>query len=145
MAPKLPSARRLRSGASLEAVNLSGTWRARVADEDLRRAFPTAELDDSAWPELEVPGHWRSTPAFAGLDGPVLYRRRFEFPRPDPDRRIWLILEGLFYLGDVWLDGAYVGATEGYFFPHTFDVTQAMRERREHLLAVEVTCAPPAD
>jgi beta-mannosidase len=126
-------------------VNLSGTWRARVADEDLRRAFPTAELDDSAWPELEVPGHWRSTPAFAGHDGPVLYRRRFEFPRPDPDRRIWLILEGLFYLGDVWLDGAYVGATEGYFFPHTFDVTQAMRERREHLLAVEVTCAPPAD
>jgi beta-mannosidase len=125
-------------------VNLSGTWRAQVADEDLRRAFPTGELDDSAWPELEVPGHWRSTPAFAGHDGPLLYRRRFDFPPPGPGRRVWLTLDGLFYLGDVWLDGAYVGDTEGYFFPHTFDVTQAMRDRREHLLAVEVTCAPAA-
>jgi beta-mannosidase len=126
-------------------VDLSGTWRAQVADEDLRRAFPGVELDDSPWPELDVPGHWRSAPAFAGHDGPMLYRRRFDFPPPEPGRRIWLTLEGLFYLGDVWLDGAYVGDTEGYFFPHTFDVTEAMRERREHLLAVEVTCTPPTD
>ena len=126
-------------------MDLSGTWRAQVADDDLRRAFPSGELDDSGWPEVDVPGHWRSSPAFAEDDGPVLYRRQFDFPRPAPDRRVWLTLEGLFYLGDVWLDGAYVGDTEGYFFPHTFDVTQAMLERREHRLAVEVTCSPSKD
>src|SRR5439155_528069 len=103
------------------------------------------ELDDSGWPEVDVPGHWRSSPAFAEEDGPVLYRRQFDFPRQAPDRGVWLTLEGLFYLGDVWLDGAYVGDTEGYFFPHTFDVTQAMLERREHRLAVEVTCSPSKD
>ena len=45
----------------------------------------------------------------------------------------------------MWLDGAYLGDTEGYFFPHTFEVTEALRARGEHHLAVEVTCAPQPD
>src|SRR5438105_3795376 len=120
-------------------------WRAAAADEGLRRAFPSDELDDSSWAEVDVPGHWRSSPAFANHDGPLLYRRRFETPRPGEGRRWWLVFDGLFYLGDVWLDGSYVGDTEGYFFPHTFEVTDALRERAEHLLAVEVGCARPTD
>src|SRR5712691_5492648 len=130
MAPKLPSARRLRSGASLRGRGPVG----HLAGAGRRRR-----------PAPGVPGHWRSNPAFAEDDGPLLYRRRFEFPPPDPGRRVWLTLDGLFYLGDVWLDGAYIGDTEGYFFPHTFDVTQTMLERGEHLLAVEVTCSPSKD
>ena len=126
-------------------MDLSGTWRAQVADDDLRRAFPGSELDDSAWPDVEVPGHWRSSPSFAGDDGPLLYRRHFDFPRPEPDRRVWLTLEGLFYLGDVWLDGSYVGDTEGYFFPHAFEVSHLLRSRTEHVLAVEVGCPRPTD
>ena len=45
----------------------------------------------------------------------------------------------------MWLDGAYVGDTEGYFAPHTFEVTEQLADRGEHLLAVEVTCAPQRD
>ncbi|HVM67893.1 MAG TPA: hypothetical protein VMU14_23660, partial [Acidimicrobiales bacterium] len=45
----------------------------------------------------------------------------------------------------VWLDGSYVGATEGYFFPHTFEVTDALSARSEHVLAVEVGCSPERD
>ena len=45
----------------------------------------------------------------------------------------------------MWLDGSYVGDTEGYFFPHTFEVTDALRRRSEHLLAVEVACPRPTD
>ncbi|MCB1002567.1 MAG: hypothetical protein KDB35_00115, partial [Acidimicrobiales bacterium] len=52
---------------------------------------------------------------------------------------------GVFYQGDVWLDEGYVGATEGYFFHHTFEVTDALAARAEHALAVEVICAPPLD
>src|SRR5207249_7567145 len=57
----------------------------------------------------------------------------------------WLTFDGLFYQGDVWLDGAYVGDTEGYFNPHTFEVTEQLRAQRELTLAVEVTCAPQTD
>ncbi|MEY2569449.1 MAG: beta-mannosidase [Actinomycetota bacterium] len=123
-------------------MDLSGRWRACVADEALRRTYPEPDFDDRAWPELDVPGHWRTSPAFAGTDGPLLYRTRFDLSRPADGSRSWLVLDGLFYQGDVWLDGAYVGDTEGYFFPHTFEVTDAARDRSEHVLAVEVACAP---
>ena len=53
----------------------------------------------------------------------------------------WLVLDGIFYQGDIWLDGGYVGDTEGYFFPHEFEVTEALSRRSEHLLGVEAACA----
>lgn len=127
-------------------MDLSGPWRAAQADDALRRLVPDDDLDDSGWAELTVPGHWRGTPQFATSDGPVLYRRRFDAPRPaGPERRAWLTLDGIFYQGDVWLDGAYLGDTEGYFFPHTLEVTSALAERDTHLLAVEVACPRPTD
>ena len=39
---------------------------------------------------------------------------------------------------DVWLDGTYLGDTAGYLVPHWFEVTDLMRDRDEHLLALEV-------
>jgi beta-mannosidase len=126
-------------------VDLSGTWRAAEADEALRRAYPDPDFADDDWAEVSVPGHWRSSEPFAKSDGPMLYRRRFEAPTPAEGRRAWLVLDGVFYQSDVWLDGAYAGDTEGYFFPHAFEVTAALRDRAEHALAVEVACSRPAD
>jgi beta-mannosidase len=156
-------------------MELGGAWRVATADDTLRRHFPEPDLDDQGWETLDVPGHWRSAPAFADSDGPLFYRRRFETPpdesavsatpasdaggsdaggsgaeasdigeRPD-GRRAWLDFDGLFYQGDVWLDGSYLGDTEGYFAPHSFEITEALAARREHTVAVEVTCTRPGD
>jgi beta-mannosidase len=126
-------------------MNLGGDWLAAASNEDLRREFAAADLDESFWQAVGVPGHWRSHPAFADSDGPILYRRRFSTPAARPDRRWFLTFDGIFYQGDVWLDGEYLGDTEGYFFPHAFEVTTAMSTRADHLLAVEVACSRPAD
>jgi beta-mannosidase len=126
-------------------MDLSGRWLGAVADEDLRRNYPEPAFDDRSWAPLDVPGHWRSADAFAADDGPLLYRRHFEAPSPSSGRRAWLTFDGIFYEGDVWLDGSYVGVTEGYFFPHTFEVTNQLRSRSEHVLAVEVGCPRPTD
>ena len=128
-------------------MDLSGEWRAIEATESLRRRFPNPDLDDDddRWANVNVPHHWRSAPEFAESDGPLLYRRRFESDHPGAQRRGWLTLEGLFYQGDVWLDGIYLGNTEGYFFPPTFEITDQLRDRTEHVLAVEVTCARQND
>jgi beta-mannosidase len=126
-------------------MELGGTWLAAPADHDLRRVAVEPGFDDAPWEPLAVPGHWRCNPAFADADGPLLHRRQFDAEPPADHRRRWLVLDGVFYQGDVWLDGAYLGDTEGYFQPHTFEVTDALRARREHTLAVEVTCAPQRD
>src|SRR5919108_878838 len=126
-------------------MELNEGWRAATADDDLRRSYQAADFDDAGWEPISVPGHWRSTAAFAESDGPLLQRCRFDAPRPADGRRSWLTFDGLFYQGDVWLDGGYLGDTEGYFVPHTFEVTEALRDRSEHALAVEVTCGPERD
>ena len=121
---------------------LTDGWRAAVADEHLRRVYTDDDVDSAAWRPVDVPGHWRSAAAFADADGPLLYRCRFDAPPPPPGRRSWLTLEGLFSQGDVWLDGGYLGDTEGYFLPHSFEVTDALTHRSGHTLAVEVTSTP---
>lgn len=127
-------------------MDLSGVWRAAVADDELRRLGPDPTFDDSAWEQVAVPSHWRSSSAFAQTDGPLLYRHAFDHPAAAaPGERRWLVLDGVFYQGDVWLDGTYVGDTEGYFFPHRFEVTEQLAARTEHVLAVEVNCSPPTD
>lgn len=126
-------------------ADLGGTWRARAADESTRRALLDGDLPDAAWAPVAVPGHWQLVPDLADLDGPVLHQRRFGTDRPAAGRRRWLVLEGVCYQGDVWLDGRYLGDTEGYFVPHQLEVTEQLAERDEHVLAVEVSCPPLGD
>ncbi|HUF83940.1 MAG TPA: hypothetical protein VMQ81_05035, partial [Acidimicrobiia bacterium] len=74
--------------------------------------------------------------------------RRFEAPAATAaGRRRFLVLDGVFYFGDVWLDARYLGNTEGYFFPHTLEVTDALAARPddEHVLAIEVGCPRQSD
>lgn len=126
-------------------MDLSGTWRAAVANDDLRRTWLDEPFDDRTWAAVPVPSHWRSTPEFADTDGPLLYRRVFAVDAPRPGERAWLELDGLFYQGDVWLDGVYLGDTEGYFVPYRFEVTDRLAARSEHTLGVEVACPRPTD
>jgi beta-mannosidase len=121
---------------------LGGEWIAHVADDELRRVFAESSFDATNWSPVVVPGHWRSADDFAENDSPLLYRRAFIATGPTEGRRAWLRFDGIFYQGDVWLDGAYVGDTEGYFGPHEFDITEQLRTNTDHLLAVEVTCTP---
>lgn len=117
-------------------------WRVTAADDEQRRDGIGLATDDSSWPEIDVPGHWRSHPDFADSDGPLLYRRRFALDELPEQRRRWLTLDGVFYQADVWFDGAYLGDAEGYFMPHTFDVTALSQIGDEHVVAVETVCSP---
>jgi beta-mannosidase len=123
-------------------MELEGRWVAVEADDEVRRHAIGLHADDDTWHEIDVPGHWRDHPKFATSDGPVMYRHHFEATPPEDGRRRWITLDGIFYQADVWLDGAYLGDPEGYFFSHTFDITALSRLGHEHALAVEVTCDP---
>lgn len=122
-------------------MDLSGTWRATLADDELRRSGIGVDVDDSSWEPIAVPGHWRSHATFADSDGPLLFRRPVDIAAASPGQRQWLVFDGLFYQADVWFDGVYLGDPEGYFFPHAFDITSLTKLGSEHALAVEVNCS----
>jgi beta-mannosidase len=124
-------------------VEISAGWRAAIADDELRRQYPEVDFDDRDWSPIDASSQWRSHVDFATTDGPLLYRTRFE--EAPAGTRSWLCLDGIFYTSDVWLDGVYVGDTEGYFVPHAFEVTDALRARSDHTLALEVACSRPDD
>ena len=70
-------------------------------------------------------------PTFADSNGPLLYRTRFELRTAcRRTARRWSRFDGVFYQADVWLDGAYLGDPEGYFFPHTLRHHRARPARR---------------
>jgi beta-mannosidase len=126
-------------------MELPGPWVAAEADDEIRRHGIGLTTDDSDWDHVSVPGHWQLEPKFATSNGPIMYRTRFDAPAPATGRRRWVTLDGVFYQADVWLDGAYLGDPEGYFFPHSYDITALSRLDEQHVLAVEVTCAPQHD
>ncbi len=126
-------------------MDLSGTWRAAIADDDLRRLAFGLRYDDSDWAPIDVPGHWRHSPAFADSNGPLIYRTPFELDPGPEGARHWVVLEGAFYQADVWMDGAYLGDQEGYFLPHAYDISDLVRLGLEHVLAVEVANPPQRD
>ena len=132
------------SDHNLLSRNLDGTWLVAPADEELARLFTNPQHDDSSWDSADVPGHWRNTPSLANAEE-VLYRHRFEASHTDQKRRSWLSIDGLCYQGDIWLDGGYLGDTEGYFVPHVFEITSALADRAEHVLAIEAACRRPND
>lgn len=140
-------------------------WRVAAATESRRRAFHETDYDDWRWAPMPVPGHW-SQGAQVGesdlaIEESVLYRREFEGPdvlgafdssvapqldvndesrETDDSKRWWLRLEGIAQQSDVWLDGSYLGHTDGYFVPHEFEASEQIAARSEHLLAIDVTC-----
>jgi beta-mannosidase len=123
-------------------MDLSGEWKAACADDELRRTAFALDFDDSGWENIAVPGHWKTVPSFADSDGPLIYRTRFDWDAGPEGARSWVVLDGLFYQGDVWFDGGYLGDPEGYFIPHAYEITDLARLSSEHALAVEVTCSP---
>lgn len=125
---------------------LPGPWRAHATDDALRRNFIEHNFDDAAWLEVTVPGHWAEQPKLASRRS-VLYRTTFSLPN-DPstdDGRHWLVFDGIWQSADVWLDGSYLGPTDGWFIPNEFDITDQIHtsETGEHVLAVEVMSQQP--
>ncbi len=125
-----------------DPIHPIANWRACRSSEQLQRTFSDPDYDDSDWTPIAVPSHWQLNPEFADFDGTLLYRADLTVPTLQPGQRRWLRFNGLCYEGDVFLDGAYVGQTEGYFTHHRFEITDLVATAGTYVLAVEV--AAPA-
>ena len=125
-------------------MELAGEWQISPSDDELRRSLTVGGIDTGGWDTGPVPGRWQDRPALLEHQGPVLFVRRFtlDVRGPGGHDRWWLELDRVMDQADVWLDGDYLGDTDGYFVRHRFDITDQVDNRDHHDLAIEVACSP---
>lgn len=124
---------------------LPDQWRAHATTDELRRQFIESDFDDSSWSPVTVPGHWAHVDTLASRRS-VLHRTTFSLPTGDggEDSRHWLVFDGIWQSADVWLDGIYLGPTDGWFTPNEFEITEQVKASTgDHVLAVEVMVQRP--
>jgi hypothetical protein len=70
------------------------------------------------------------------------YRAEFTAPKQSKGERRTLVLEGINYHADVWLNGRNVGQVTGAFERGVFDVTDALRASGTNALAIRISPPP---
>ncbi|MEY4908150.1 MAG: hypothetical protein RL260_1868 [Pseudomonadota bacterium] len=118
-------------------IDLAGTWRFLPGNLVGAPQFdPAQRRPDAQWRDIRVPANWH----LEGIDhsGVAWYRKEFEAPAAAPATRALLQFGGIDYFADVWLNGRYLGAHEGYFEAFAFDVTHALRPGQRNELLVRV-------
>ncbi len=139
-------------------LSLSGTWRFALAPRPgaVPEGFEREDFDDACFADLAVPSHWQlagyGAPQYTNViypfpvDPPKVpsenptgcYRRRFEIPAPwCEDGRVVLCFEGVDSAFHVFLNGTFVGYSQGSRMPAEFDVTDVLRPG-ENVVAVAV-------
>ncbi len=139
---------------SSEVLSLNGIWRLNYVDSPDKRPgeadFWGDAVDVSAWDTISVPSCLEmkgyGTPLYinvnyafedvpptismkSGLTNSVgSYRRTFSLPETWGDKRVFLHFDGIYSAAFVWINGQYVGYTQGSNNDAEFDVTDHVRQ-----------------
>ena len=150
--------------SSTRWMSLNGTWNLmwNILGEDLNmpeEEFYGDEVDASGWDKMVVPGclemHGYGDPLYINVDYPFQdnppyikmrnglqnsvgsYRRNFTLPEGWEEERVLLHFDGIYSSAYVWVNGQYVGYTEGGNMDAEFDVSKYVRTG-ENNVAVRV-------
>lgn len=104
--------------------------------------------DDRQWRRLNLPHDW-------GIEGPFRadlpnrtgklpwngvgwYRKNFEVPKQDADRRVFIDFDGAMAQAQVWLNGEYVGQWPYGYTSFRLDLTPYLKFGAENVIAVRL-------
>ena len=138
-------------------LSLDGQWKFSYSKEEYHTptGFETLSFDDHSWDDVLVPSCWEFTgygvknyinmvypfpvdPPFVPKATPVgCYRREFTLPAEFAGKCIRLSFGGVCAAFDLWVNGRYVGYSQGSHLPSEFDVTQLVASGN-NLVAVKV-------
>lgn len=136
-------------------LSLNGTWNFNFVTEPLLRPGETEfwgdNADVSGWDKIEVPSCWEmkgyDLPLYVNVEyafvnnppyienkvdgvggNPVgSYRRDFTLPQGWDSKNVFLHFDGLYSAAFVWVNGKYVGYTQGGNTDHEFDISGHVR------------------
>lgn len=132
-------------------LSLNGTWKFNLVPDPSGRPgeaeFWGNDADVSAWDDIDVPSCWEmkgyDLPLYVNVeyaflnnppyiankvegvgDNPVgSYRRTFTLPEGWDAKNVFLHFDGLYSAAFVWVNGKYVGYTQGGNNDHEFDIS----------------------
>jgi sialate O-acetylesterase len=94
-------------------------------------------FDDSAWPEITLPGEWGKS-ALPGFSGLVWFRRTVILPDAWAGCDLWLNLGPIENQEVTWVNGVFVGGEDGYRRDHTFRVPGKLIKAGPNVITVRV-------
>ncbi len=108
-----------------------------------RPAWEKVGLDVSQWKQTTVP-EWLYTEQYAKTPASCIlwYRKTFKAAQIPDGKRVVLVLEGVDWEAEVWLNGHKFGGHGVYIEPFRFDITDVLSESGENTLAVRVIDGP---
>lgn len=145
-------------------LSLNGEWKFewRRGLGSLPQDFEKEEFDDSAWGSINVPSVWQtegySAPYYYASTFPKaisrskrkipkinhnmqetgFYRRYFELSEDWQGREIFIHFGACKAGLEVYVNGEYVGYSQGSMTPHEFDITKYVRFGEENLVCAKV-------
>jgi beta-galactosidase len=150
------------------ALLLNGTWKFNYESTPLEAPGPqefgvnAAEdlgptLKDYSWTDIVVPGHWQLQghgrpqytnviypfpvcPPFVPTENPTgTYKRTFDIPSNwDQDSQLRLRFDGVDSAFHLWVNGTFVGYSQGSRNPAEFDVTDFVSRSKTNEVVVRV-------
>lgn len=144
--------------ASTRFLTLDGTWQFHYSAKPAERPldFMKPEFDVSEWATIQVPGNWErqgfGTPRYVNIDYPFpaneplvpeddnpvgSYRKEFNLPEHWQGQPVFLQLGAVSSAAYIWLNGEFVGYTQGSKLPAEFELQNFLKPGK-NTLAVEV-------
>lgn len=146
-------------------LSLNGVWKFKWVKEPSQRpnTFFEKSFDVSGWDDITVPSNWEmqgyGTPLYVNVDQPFQksppyihtwsyssdwdpnpvgsYRREFTLPDNWSSKQIFVHFGGIYSAAFIWINGKYVGYTQGANNDHEFDIT-AYAQSGKNSISVQV-------
>ena len=99
-------------------------------------AAPT--FDAHAWPTMQLPGIWESTPGLNTYDGVVWFRKEIDLPASLAGQPLMLSLGKVDDADSTYVNGVRVGATNGYGVARRYQVPAQVLRPGRNVIAVRV-------
>jgi beta-mannosidase len=103
----------------------------------------TQRAPESEWKPITVPANWFKE-GFQ-LSGVGWYKREFTVPVQVPGLLTTLRFQGVDYFADIWINGHYIGAHEGYFSPFSFDISTVLNNKPNAINEIVVRVDSPIE
>ena len=108
------------------------------------------DFDDASWTSVSCPHTFNDIDTFDDLSkgrhdgednqwrGTVWYRKHFQLPKEDSEKKVFIEFESVRQIADVYINGVHLGQNQTGFIPFGFDLTPHLKFGENNIIAVKV-------